>query len=454
MKLNLHKIKWTSGLVIISFTGIILGALFSNKIITYAKDRYTQLQSFTKVLHLIKQYYVEPVSEEKLIEGAIKGMLGELDPHTNYMPAKIFEEFENETAGEFGGLGIEIHVKNEILTIISPIEDTPAWTAGIQAGDKVISINGESTKGMTLTDAAQRIKGKIGTKISLGIFRDGFEKPKEYVIKRAAIKIKSVKYTDLDDGYAFIRITSFIEKTSSDLKNAMNKHIKKHKETKGIIIDLRNNPGGLLQQAIEVSDLFLNDGVIVSTMGRDEKNKEVRYARADGTFNSFPIIILINEYSASASEILAGALQDNKRALIMGSRSFGKGSVQSVIRMEDGSGLKLTVARYYTPKGKSIQAEGIHPDVAVETVNPEAFEKAIIKKSIRREGDIKGHLSNGSKKDKNKILEEVGGLAWYKNIRSNTNKKLSQRDKLLSNDFQALQAYNYLKAWKVFNLMK
>ncbi|MFK8136924.1 MAG: S41 family peptidase [Bdellovibrionales bacterium] len=448
MKKSARGLLVFSLLSIIAVAGILLGAMTSKTVLAVAEDRYDKLQNFSKVLNLIQQYYVEDTNVEKLIRGAIKGMLGELDPHTNYMPKEMFSDFENETSGEFGGLGIEISVQNEVLTIISPIEDTPAWKAGIEAGDRVVSIDGESTKGMTLADAARLIKGKIGEKIDLGIFRDGFEKPKVFTIIRGKIKIRSVKYTDLEDGYAYVRITSFIEKTGSDLKRVMDRHLKKYPDTKGVILDLRNNPGGLLTQAIKMSNLFLEEGVIVSTIGRNEKDKEVQYATKEDTYPNFPIIVLMNEYSASASEILAGALQDNKRALILGQRSFGKGSVQSVIKLGDGSGLKLTVARYFTPSGRSIQASGIDPDVSVENVNPEAFEKAIVTKNIRRESDIKGHLKN-SKKKKGRL--EVGGLSWYKHIRSKKEKDLSKRDKILSKDFQALQAYNYLKAWKVFN---
>lgn len=449
MKKKTRALVVFATLTCIALGGLFLGAISSKTVLAIASDRYEQLQTFSKVLNLVQQYYVEKVDVDKLIQGAIKGMLNELDPHTNYMPKSVFDDFENETSGEFGGLGIEISVQNEILTIISPIEDTPAWKAGIKAGDKVVSINGESTKGMNLVDAAQRIKGKIGSKIVLGIFRDGFEKAKDFTIVRGKIKIRSVKYTDLQNGYAYIRITSFIEKTGSDLKKILNRHKKKYKETKGLLIDLRNNPGGLLKQAVQISDYFLEEGVIVSTIGRNNKDKEVQYARRGDDLGDFPIIILLNEYSASASEILAGALQDNKRALIMGQRSFGKGSVQSVVRLGDGSGLKLTVARYYTPSGRSIQAEGVEPDVSIENVNPEAFEKAIVSKRIRRESDIKGHLKNGKKKSKENL--EVGGLKWYRHVRGKKKKDLSPRDKLLSDDFQVLQAYNYLKAWKVFD---
>lgn len=410
------------------------------------KDRYEKLQIFTKVLNLVQQYYVEEIDAEKLIYGGIKGMLAELDPHTNFLPPDVFKEFETETTGEFGGIGIEITIQNEVLTVISPIEDSPAWQAGVKAGDRVVEINGESTKGLSLVEAAQRMRGKLGSPVKMGIFRKGFTKPQDFVVKRAKIKLKSVKYTDLLDGYAYVRITSFIETTFGELEKALNEHTKKNKEIKGLVIDLRNNPGGLLDQAIKISDLFLAEGTIVSTIGRNAKEKEVAYAKKEGTLEGFPIIALMNEYSASASEILAGALQDNARAAIMGTRSFGKGSVQSVVKLGDGSGLKLTVARYYTPKGRSIQAEGISPDISLDQVNAEAFEKAVIRRDARREKDIKGHLLGENEKKEDVDVESD----FWATQNDKDPKPMSPRDQLVKGDFQVQQAYNYLRAWKVF----
>lgn len=440
-------------LLTLGLGGLLAGSFTSNSVIAYADERYQELQIFTKVLNLVQQYYVETVDTKKLIYGAIKGMLAELDPHTNFMPPEIYKEFESETTGEFGGLGIEITLQNDILTIISPIEDTPAWEAGIQAGDKVVDIDGHSTKGLSLAEAAQRLRGKNGTAVRLNIYREGFEKPREFVITRGVVKVKSVKYTDMGDGYGYFRLTSFIENTAPELEKMLKAHTSNspNKEVRGIIIDLRRNPGGLLDQAVKVSDYFLDSGVIVSTIGRNQKDKEVIYAKKEGTYPNFPIIILVNEYSASASEIVAGALQDNKRALIMGQTSFGKGSVQSVVKLGDGSGLKLTVARYYTPSGKSIQAEGIKPDVVVDEVDNEAFKKAIVKKDVKREQDMSGHLL-GTKEAEDKAKAEENGSgdpsAWW-NQKEKSQKKLSPREKLLTEDFQVLQAYNYLKAWKV-----
>lgn len=417
----------------------------------FAQDRYAELQNFSKVLNLIQQYYVQETDTKKLVYGAIKGMLRELDPHTNFMPPELFKDFETETSGEFGGLGIEIAIQNGILTIISPIEDAPAWQAGIKPGDKVIAVNGTSTKGMSLVEASQLMRGKRGTKAILKVVRDGEDKPRDIAVTRGSVKIRSVKYTDLGEGFAYIRITSFIENTSKDLKSTIEKHIKDKGQLAGLMLDLRKNPGGLLDQAIKVSDMFMKDGTIVSTIGRDKKDKEVAVASRKGQFTQFPIVILVNEYTASASEIVSGALQDNKRALIVGQRTFGKGSVQSVIKLGDGSGLKLTVARYYTPSGVSIQAEGIHPDIEIEDVDADAFQKALIKSTTTREGDIAGHLKGdreraAEKLDTKKGTEE-GALAWWKEVGSKKDEKLSPRDKLFKADYQAYQAFSYLKAW-------
>lgn len=418
----------------------------------FAQERYADLQNFSKALNLVQQYYVEEVDTKKLIYGAIKGMLRELDPHTNFMPPDIFKDFETETAGEFGGLGIEISIQNGVLTIISPIEDAPAWEAGIKAGDKVIAIDGNSTKGLSLVEASQVMRGKRGSKVILRVVRENEEKPRDITVVRGSVKIKSVKYTDLGEGFAYVKITSFIENTAKDLQKTVEKHIKdSNGKMNGLLIDMRRNPGGLLDQAVKVSDMFLKDGTIVSTIGRNKNEKEVTVATKKGQYTGFPIVILVNEYTASASEIVSGALQDNKRALIVGQRTFGKGSVQSVIKLGDGSGLKLTVARYYTPSGVSIQAEGIHPDIEIEDVDPEAFAKSILKSPTTREGDIAGHLKGDREKAPEKLDvkqgAEQGALAWWKDIGSKKEEKLSPRDKLFKTDYQAYQAFSYLKAW-------
>ena len=436
-----------------------IGFLKFNTMNAFAQERYADLQNFTKVLNLIQQYYVEEVDTRKLIYGAIKGMLKELDPHTNFMPPDIFKDFESETAGEFGGLGIEIAVQNNILTIISPIEDTPAWEAGIKAGDKIIAVNGNSTKGLSLVEASQLMKGKKGSKVVLKIVRQNEEQPRDIAIVRGQVKIKSVKATDLENGYLYIKITSFIENTSKDLEATLSQYVNKNKKIEGLLLDLRKNPGGLLDQAIKVSDLFLKEGIIVSTKGRSEKEKEISKATGKAKYTDFPIIILVNEYTASASEIVSGALQDNNRALIAGERSFGKGSVQSVIKLGDGSGLKLTVARYYTPHGVSIQAEGIKPDIEIEDVDLGTLSKSISKNKKTREQDIAGHLKSDKEKlDEQKVKEtlnsQIGSKEWWKEVSEKSEEDLTAKDKILKNDYQAMQAFSYLKAMKTLNKVK
>ena len=441
------------------YTIILSAAFFGGRpLLTFAEDRYSELQNFTKILNLVQQYYVEDVDTKKLIMGAIKGMLKELDPHTNYMSPDIFKDFESETSGEFGGLGIEISIQNGILTIISPIEDTPAWNAGIKPGDRIVAIDQQSTKGFTLVEASAMLKGKRGSKIILSVVRDSQEKPIDITITRGSVKIKSVKTANLEDGYMYVRLTSFIEQTSGDLTKALSNFKTKHNgKIEGILLDLRRNPGGLLEQAIKVSDLFLKDGIIVSTIGRDPKNKEITYASKKGLYVDVPIVILINEFSASASEIVSGALQDNKRAMIVGERSFGKGSVQSVIKLGDGSGLKLTVARYYTPSGISIQSEGIKPDIEIEEVDAEVFAKAVKNHKGTREKDISGHLKSDKEKlaDKKQVVPsmEKNAVAWWKDIGSKKDSELSEKERLFKSDYQAYQAFSYLKAYKTLKMI-
>lgn len=445
------KSVWIRNVIV----GLTVSSIF---IYAVAQERYTELQNFSKVLNLIQQYYVEEVDTKKLIQGAIKGMLKELDPHTSFMQAEVFKEFETETSGEFGGLGIEMSIQNSVLTIISPIEDTPAWLAGVKPGDKVIAIDGKSTKGLSLIDASQLIRGKNGTKVVLKVVRENAPNPIDIPIVRGQVKIKSVKYTDFDDGYAYVRVTSFIENTSKDLEKALDKHIEKHKKIEGLLIDLRRNPGGLLDQAIKMSDLFIPDGVIVSTIGRNKKEKEVSLASKKAKYKDFPVIILVNEYSASASEIVSGAMQDNKRALIVGERTFGKGSVQSIVKLPDGSGLKLTVARYYTPKGISIQAEGIKPDIEIEDIDSETFAKAIVKQKGSREKDIAGHLRGDREEpeenaEDGKKQDSKSAISWWNDVAAAKSESTTPKLKLLKGDFQVYQAFNYLKTWKTLKVL-
>ena len=378
---------------------LVLLALFTFKISASEESRYSELQIFARVLNIIERYYVEPVEIKKIVQGAIKGMLRELDPHSAYMSPEVYRDFENETSGEFGGIGIEITIDNGQLTIISPIEDTPAFLAGLHAKDRITAINGIATKGFNLIEASKHLKGRRGDKVTLSIARDN-AKPFDVTIVRGSIKIKSVKNQTFDDTFLYIKITSFIESTASNIEKVLQSHLSAKKTISGIILDLRRNPGGLLDQAVQVSDLFLKEDLpIVSTQGRLKESKEISVSTKRLKYLDFPMLILIDAGSASASEIVAGALQDHKRALVMGSRSFGKGSVQSIMKLGDGSALKVTIARYYTPLGRSIQAQGIVPDLDFEeplegTPSTPVVKDGSSKVRRLRERDIENHLSS------------------------------------------------------------
>ena len=331
---------------------------------------YESIELFTDVMAIVKKSYVEEVDTQKLIYGAINGMLSSLDPHSSFMPPDVYNELKTDTKGVFGGLGIEISVKDGVLTVISPIEDTPAFKAGIKAGDMILKIDDKFTKDLNINNAVKRMRGPKGTAVVLTIMREGFEKPKEFTLVRDVIQIKSVKSYLMDGGYGYVRIAQFQEKTDDDLSKAFKTLKEENKgDLKGMVLDLRNDPGGLLDQAAKVADHFVPDGkMIVYTKGREKDSKMQLTAKKGGKEPDYPIVVLINGGSASASEIVAGALQDHKRAIIMGTQSFGKGSVQTIIPLSDGSGLRLTTALYYTPNGRSIQAKGITPDIAVEAL--------------------------------------------------------------------------------------
>ncbi|RTL99957.1 S41 family peptidase [Ancylobacter aquaticus] len=365
-----------------------------------ASDTYRQLNLFGDVFERVRADYVEKPEDAKLVEAAINGMLTSLDPHSTYMDAKDFRDMQVQTRGQFGGLGIEVTMEDGLVKVVAPIDDTPAAKAGVQAGDLIAKLDGEEVKGMTLNQAVDKMRGAVNTPIKLTIVRKGADKPIELSITRDVINIKSVRSRVEKDDIGYIRITSFSEQTGEGLKKAvadLTKQIGEDK-LKGFIIDLRNNPGGLLDQAIDVSDTFLDRGEIVSTRGRDPEQTERRNARPGDLANGKPIIVLVNGGSASASEIVAGALQDHKRATVLGSLSFGKGSVQTVIPVSGNAAIKLTTARYYTPSGRSIQAKGIQPDIElVQDVPQDVKEKAEAAgvETTRGEASLKGHLKNG-----------------------------------------------------------
>lgn len=337
------------------------------------KEIYEYLRTFSDVIDLVKRNYVEEVKDKDIVYAAIKGILESLDPHSSFLPPDMYKEMQTDTKGEFGGIGIEITIKDGFPTVITPIEDTPAFKAGMKAGDHIVKIDGKNTKNMGLMDVVKLIRGPKGKAVTLTVAREGAQGLKEYTVVRDTITVKSVKFRMLSDEYGYIRLAQFQEKTSKDLDNALKELEKanKGKSLRGLVLDLRNDPGGLLEQAVEVSDRFLSEGLIVSIEGRagkrgTDENKMKFYAQKKGVKYTGPMVVLVNEGSASASEIVAGALQDYKRAVIVGTKSFGKGSVQTIFPLGDGSAVRLTTAKYYTPKGRSIQSGGIVPDITVE----------------------------------------------------------------------------------------
>jgi carboxyl-terminal processing protease len=417
--------------ILCPLTLLILLGLQGDSQVSAALDRsiYKNLKTFNEVLDMVQKNYVEEIESKKLIDGAINGIMKSLDPHSTYMTADMYKELEVETRGSFGGIGIEITIKKDILTVVSPIEDTPAFTAGIKAGDHIIQIDGKSTKDITIMEAVKKMRGQKDTKVTITIMRENMSKPKDFVITRDIIKIKSVKSKVYDDNIGYIRVSSFQERTADDLKKVIKDLNAKVGNPKGVILDLRNNPGGLLNQAVGVADVFLKSGIIVSTKGRTKSMESKSVAKDDGNEPTCPIVILVNEGTASAAEIVSGALQDSGRAIVIGMQTFGKGSVQTVIPLENGSALKLTTAKYYTPNGRSIQAEGIKPDIVVKNIRP-SEEKELTDDFIR-ERDLKGHIKSKS---------ETG---------TNTEESLTREQDILIQDNQLKSAIDIIKSWDI-----
>ncbi|MCL7462359.1 S41 family peptidase [Pseudomonas sp. NW5] len=387
-----------------------------------------ELRTFVEVLDRIKSAYVEPIDDRTLLENAIKGMLGNLDPHSAYLEPQAFQELQESTSGEFGGLGIELGIEDGMLKVISPIDDTPAARAGIEAGDLITRIDEQPTKGWTLMQAVEKLRGKPGSSVNLTLMRDT-GKPFDLELTRDVIKVRSVKSELLDKGYGYLRITQFQVDTGREVERALARMARDNgKALDGLVLDLRNNPGGVLQAAVEVSDHFLSKGLIVYTKGRIA-NSELRFsADADDASRGVPLVVLVNGGSASAAEIVAGALQDHKRAVIMGTDSFGKGSVQTVLPLTNERALKLTTALYYTPNGRSIQAQGIVPDIVVERARLTREEDA----SRVKEADLAGHLGNG-----NGGADKPGGA------------KGRTAGKPQDEDYQLAQALNLLKGLNI-----
>ena len=328
-------------------------------------ENYEHLKIFSDSLALIQEKYVDEVDLQKAIYNAIEGMVSRLDPHSSFMPPDIYREMQVETKGRFGGLGIEITIKDGVLSIVAPIEDTPAYEAGLKTGDQIVKIEGEPTRDMSLMDAVKKMRGKPKTKISIHIMRKGFPGPREFTLERAIIKIISVRSRVIDESYGYLRIAQFQENTARESQKALREFDEHEPALKGLILDLRGDPGGLLDQAVKISDEFLDEGLIVSTEGRLENDKMEFFAHKNDSARTWPMVTLVNAGSASASEIVAGALQDHKRSLIVGTQTFGKGTVQTVIPLSDGSGLRITTAKYFTPNHRSIQEKGITPDIIV-----------------------------------------------------------------------------------------
>ena len=386
----LSKKKFLVVALVFFFLGIYMGLTHALRVGADIESAYGKLKVLADVFSIVERNYVEPVKANNLINGAINGMLETLDPHSNYMAPEVYKEMQTETRGSFGGIGFEITIRDKVLTVVAPIEDTPASRAGIQSGDMILRIDGKSTKDMTLMEAVKLMRGPQGTQVTITLMRQGFTEPQDFTMTRAIIPIRSVRFKTLEPGYGYIKVSQFIERTFPDLENALSKIESQEKPLKGLILDLRNNPGGLLEQAVKVADLFLDSGIIVYTEGRVEGQKMKFFVQKKEKTREFPMIVLVNGGSASASEIVAGALQDHGRAVILGSQTFGKGSVQTIIPLEDGSALRLTTARYYTPNGRSIQAQGISPDIAVVDVVAEGKKGAVPR--YMREKDLEHHL--------------------------------------------------------------
>ncbi len=408
---------------------------------------YKNLEVFADILSIVQQNYVDDIDTQETIEGAIRGMLTSLDPHSSFLKPDDFKDLQVETSGSFSGIGIEIAIKDDTLTVVSPIEDTPAFKAGIQAGDRIIKIEGESTKEMSLVEAVKKLRGQKGSAVTIAIHREGWTDLQEFTLIRDVIPIHSVRASILEPGYGYIRITNFQRNTPQDLQNSLEKLLTEG-DLQGLILDLRNNPGGLLDSSVKIADIFLDEGLIVSTKGRLKDQNMEFSAHGGGPQYDFPIVILINGGTASASEIVAGALQDHKRALVLGTQSFGKGSVQTIIPMADGAGLRLTTARYFTPSGASIQAKGITPDVIVpQTVAVEESPKGHME--FFREKDLKHHLENGG--NLNTADEKPEPAAMDENLKSDKVTVGAATKEKLNNDNQLNTALLVLKSLHVLS---
>ncbi|HOI75564.1 MAG TPA: S41 family peptidase [Syntrophales bacterium] len=422
---------------------ILIGLAGDSPVSALDRSTYRSLKTFNEILDIVEKNYVEPVETKNLLQGAVNGMMRSLDPHSSYMTADMYRELEVETKGRFGGIGIEITIRKDVLTVVSPIEDTPAYRAGVKAGDAIIRIDGKSTKDITIMDAVKKLRGPKGTNVTITIMRDETTKPQDITITRDIIQIVSIRSRIFEDGIGYVRISSFQERTAEDLAKALAEVTKKTNPLKGLVLDLRNNPGGLLSQAVQVSDVFLKSGMIVSTRGRVKSVESSAKARDNGNEPSCAIVALVNEGTASAAEIVAGALQDNGRALVLGTQTFGKGSVQTVIPLDDGSALKLTTAKYYTPKGRSIQAEGIQPDIVIRRTRIVNGKERESTEEPLREKDLAGHIP--SPRENGEVKESPAAPPTQP-------RPLPRREEMgdVTQDNQLKSAIDILKSWDLF----
>lgn len=424
--------------------------LIALPILSYAQkeDTFQLLGLFGDVFDRVRSDYVEEVKDSDLVEAAINGMLTSLDPHSGYMNEKAFKEMQVQTKGEFGGLGIEVTMDNGLVKVVSPIDDTPAFKAGIQPGDYVSHIDDEQVLGLTLSEAVEKMRGPVDSKVKLTILREDASEPLDLTLTRAVIKIRAARGKAEGDDVAYVRVTSFNEQTTDLMREEFDKIKKSLPNLRGLVLDLRNNPGGLLEQAVSVADAFLTQGEVVSTRERDP-SKTKRYSAHDGDElidEAIPVVVLVNSGSASASEIVAGALQDHKRAIILGTKTFGKGSVQTVIPLTEHGAIRLTTARYYTPSGHSIQAKGITPDIVVEQAKIEPIKS----EKMRMEADLRKRLENledKKTKDAKKSEEEKSGA----NGKSEDDKKKDAKEDTSAADFQLQRAIDLLRAVHVYN---
>jgi len=423
-------------------------------------DTYHELETFANVLAIVQKNYVEPVTTKRLIDGAITGMLASLDPHSAYLTPELYRDLEVETRGSFGGLGIEITIKNGVLTVVSPIEDTPAYKAGLRAGDQIIKINDDFTKDMTLTEAVKRMRGPRGSKIKLTMHRGGVAELFNVTLARDVIKIKAVKTKTVQDGYGYIRISQFQEGTDDAVEKAVDDFQKQdHGKVKGVVLDLRDDPGGLLNQAVKVSDAFLDGGLIVYTQGRSENQQQKYFSHKKSEFAPYPMVVLVNGGSASASEIVAGALQDQKRAVVVGTQTFGKGSVQTILPLDDHSALRLTTARYFTPNGRSIQAVGITPDVDVDNPKPTLASLEVEGAQVDdnpeiHERDLPGHFHHPGDKATGDQSKDSGGPAVPPAADRNPQPGKAELNKppKEEKDVQLQKAIDILNHWQSFKV--